>query len=194
MESNGERDANVFASREPWVFAVGSEKDSSRARVKQRSKLPSFLYLTGVQGGCNFFVVHCGGVMEKRQTVQLLLSKGVKIPGWIQNLNGVVITRRRIQGKRIRTIRFPKARAEFGQRGGIWLKLVPFRNSFWHFPDTLQIRDRRNCVIASNIYLCPKCFELSGGIIVTQQVSGSRVRGNFVCKNKDCTQRWTRYW
>jgi len=132
--------------------------------------------------------------MEKRQTVELLLSNGIRIPSWIKNLKGVVIQRKRIRGRRIRTIKFPRALAEFGQKGGVWLSLIPFQNSFRHFKNTLQIRNGRGSVIDSNMFLCQRCFELSGSVSVWKPLSASpsRVEYTFRCKNKKCPAEWRR--
>ncbi|MEX2014189.1 MAG: hypothetical protein WD896_02435 [Parcubacteria group bacterium] len=130
----------------------------------------------------------------KWQTIKLRLSAGIRIPRWMKWLQNVEISYERVHGKRIRFIKFQRAHATFGQQGSVWLTLPEFRETLRYFPSTLQILGARGRVLENNIYLCLRCFTLSGVMLGESEVGPVLAKGHFTCTNKECAEVWTRIW
>lgn len=132
------------------------------------------------------------------QTIKLRLSKGIRIPYWMTNLKNTEIGYERINGKRIRFVKFRRAEfLSFGREGSIWLILSECRAGFRFFPNTLQVLNARGKVIAQNYFLCSECFTLSGkllGLPVSVEGSSSRVKGQFACASNGCVEKWESEW
>ncbi|OGF73578.1 hypothetical protein A3J56_00280 [Candidatus Giovannonibacteria bacterium RIFCSPHIGHO2_02_FULL_46_20] len=134
--------------------------------------------------------------MEQFRTIRLRLSKGVRIPNWIKYLQGVDIGFEQVYGKRIRFIEFRRANFLcFGRDGCVWLFLPQFTEAFSHFRRTLQVLDSRNQILDQNIFLCPRCLELSGKLLGDPiRVRINSICGKFSCKNLGCSEFWERTW
>lgn len=133
--------------------------------------------------------------MAEWRTIKLRLSKGVRIPKWIRWLRSAEINTEKVCGKRVRFIKFRRATAYFGQQGSVWLQLPEFQGGFRYFPNTFQILGAGNQVLENNIYLCLRCFTLSGRMLgEPQEVTRVQVKAEFACTNGGCTEKWTREW
>ena len=133
--------------------------------------------------------------MAEWKTVKLRLSKGVRIPKWVRWLQSVEIGTEKVCGRRVRFLKCRRATAHFGQQGSVWLTLPEVQASFRYFPNTFQILGARDRVLENNIFLCLRCFALSGRLLgEPEEITSARVKAEFACTNEGCTEKWTREW